>query len=119
MVGHPAVITESNVLLLPVLAEALVALLVEVALPDWNGPPRTHLRLTVVQVRVARARLVRVSAFALAGSEQVRPPPVLPGRGRGGSGGGKLFVLLVLAVVMVLDEVLLVGNDELALGAGA
>ncbi len=120
MIRHPSVITKSDVLLLPVLAEALAALLVEVALPDWDGSARPELRL-VLRDAVAVGRVPVCVARLLARREQVGPAAVLPGRrGRGGRrassapGPSTTFLaVLLVAVRAVVGPVH--GDGELGL----
>ena len=68
VVGHPAgALAEGDVLLLPLLAEALVALRVQNALPGWNVATRTHLLLIRALGSAAAAGLL----VLLARREQV------------------------------------------------
>ena len=143
MICQSEVVRQGDVLLLPVLAKALAALLVEVALSQRNAATRTHLRLLLLHSRLliaAGGRIpdrVSTRRFVVRGlfarGEQVRPPPVLPGRRRSRTRSlvGVVVVvlhlvllvlssvlLLVVLVMVVGDKVLLVGDDELAhLGA--
>lgn len=82
VVGESSVITQGDVLLLPVFVESLVGLLVEVALLDGDGSPAAHLSVLVLLLFVA-----------LLGGEEVGLSPALAGGGRGGARCGKVLVV--------------------------
>lgn len=82
VVGESPVITEGDVLLLPVFVESLIGLLVEVALLDGDGSPAANLTILVLLLFVA-----------LLGSEEVGLSPALAGSGGGGAGCGKVLVV--------------------------
>lgn len=82
MVCESSIITEGDILLLPVLVESLIRLLVEVALLDGDGPSAAHLPI-----------LVLLLFITLLGSKEVGLSSALAGGGRGGAGGGEVLVV--------------------------